>query len=150
MKPHTYTAASVAALLIAFTMPSYADSWVKCANENKHCNFSGKMKVRYGHGGKWHYKTFTNGVACKNSVFGDPAPWTFKRCEYLKKSKTYWKYCAKEGTKCKFSGTKKVRYGVHGNYKYKTLEGGAYCTNDGFNGDPMPLVKKHCYTQEER
>lgn len=138
------------ASISAFAIPSYADSWVKCSNEGGYCEFSGTAKVRYGNGNKWHIKTLTGGAACNNKVFGDPAPWTFKRCDYYKESKTYWKYCAKEGTKCNFSGRKKVRYGTHGNYRYKILEDGIYCTNEGFNGDPMPLFRKYCYTEEIR
>ena len=56
-------------------------SWTTCANENGFCNFSGTAPVRYGRFGSWVTQTHTNGVACNNSVFGDPAFGFLKTCQ---------------------------------------------------------------------
>ncbi len=57
-------------------------AWTFCANEWQHCSFSGTRDVRYGVEGKYATKTFTGGVACTNSVFGDPAYGAVKKCSY--------------------------------------------------------------------
>ncbi len=54
-----------------------------CAPENGTCGFSGTMQVAYGTNGSFFYKTITGGVACKNSVFGDPKVNNYKFC-YVK------------------------------------------------------------------
>ena len=56
-------------------------TWKQCARENKSCSFSGTKLVRYGAGTTWVYKTFTNGVACTNAVFGDPISGVAKTCQ---------------------------------------------------------------------
>jgi len=56
-------------------------TWTTCANENGFCSFSGTAPVRYGANGIWFTQTRTNGVACNNSVFGDPVPNVIKRCQ---------------------------------------------------------------------
>jgi Flp pilus assembly pilin Flp len=55
--------------------------WTTCANENGFCSFSGTAQVRYGAGSSWTTGTFTNGVACNNSVFGDPDFGVVKSCQ---------------------------------------------------------------------
>ncbi len=56
------------------------ENWISCAGENEFCSFSGTRQVRYGANGSYAYGTFTDGVSCSNSIFGDPA-WGFsKRC----------------------------------------------------------------------
>lgn len=57
-------------------------SWTYCASEGGQCNFSGTKEVRYGYNGSYFYGTFSNGVACSNSVFGDPLPGFGKDCYY--------------------------------------------------------------------
>ena len=54
-----------------------------------------------------------------------------------------WSVCAAEGSSCAFAGTQEVRYGANGSYYYKTLTGGAACTNAVF-GDPVYGVRKDC------
>lgn len=135
-------------LLLTFLIPflyssANADEWKLCANENGYCNFLGKKKVRYGSGSKWHYLTLNNGTACNNSVFGDPALGSRKRCYYYIVTNYNWTSCAKEGGYCRFVGRKTVQYGVNGRYSYKTLEDGAYCNNYVF-GDPAPGLRKNC------
>ena len=55
--------------------------WTTCANESGFCSFSGTAQVRYGAGSSWVTGTFTNGVACNNSVFGDPDFGVVKSCQ---------------------------------------------------------------------
>jgi hypothetical protein len=58
--------------------------WSLCANEHAMCSFTGTRRVRYGADTRWATRDVAasgGGVSCSNSVFGDPAPNTFKRCE---------------------------------------------------------------------
>jgi outer membrane biosynthesis protein TonB len=57
-------------------------SWTFCANENGACSFAGTKQVRYGYASTYVTKTFSSGVTCSNSVFGDPLPGADKVCEY--------------------------------------------------------------------
>jgi len=59
-----------------------SDGWTFCADEWQVCSFSGTKEVRYGANGTYAYGTFTNGVGCNNSVFGDPLFGVFKHCDY--------------------------------------------------------------------
>jgi len=56
------------------------DEWTICAGESGFCAFTGTMPVRYGANGLFVVKTFTDGTACTNEVFGDPAPDVAKSC----------------------------------------------------------------------
>lgn len=58
----------------------YYDPWSKCANEGQYCQVSGTREVQYGAGDKWVSKTVTNGIACSNQGFSDPAPNAVKAC----------------------------------------------------------------------
>jgi hypothetical protein len=60
--------------------PTSAATWHKCAVESSTCSFTGKREVAYGANGVYFYGSFTNGVACTNSVFGDPASNAVKTC----------------------------------------------------------------------
>jgi Flp pilus assembly pilin Flp len=62
--------------------PTPTPTWIFCANENYFCNFSGTALVRYGAYDTWVTGTYTNGVLCANSVFGDPLYGTYKSCQY--------------------------------------------------------------------
>ncbi len=55
--------------------------WTFCSNEYQQCNFSGTKTVRYGKDGAWISGSYSNGVYCDNSVFGDPLIGTIKQCE---------------------------------------------------------------------
>ncbi len=59
---------------------SSGSTWTDCAPENGYCPFSGTATVRYGANGSYANGTFTDGVSCSNSIFGDPLPGTVKRC----------------------------------------------------------------------
>ncbi len=56
-------------------------TWAFCASEGQTCSFTGTKTVRYGANGQFSTKSLTNGTLCDNSIFGDPAPGTFKQCE---------------------------------------------------------------------
>lgn len=58
------------------------NSWVACGNENGFCSFTGSRVVKYGTSTQYVTKTFSDGVACNNGVFGDPAPGSAKGCWY--------------------------------------------------------------------
>lgn len=60
---------------------------------------------------------------------------------------TVWTFCANEGERCSFAGTKEVRYGLAGQYVYQTLTGGTPCTNDVF-GDPLVGADKQCHYRD--
>lgn len=68
------------------TPPSSCDAtslpsgYVKCADENGYCSFSGTQQVYYGADSCFRVRTFTDGVGCNNSNFGDPLPGVFKAC----------------------------------------------------------------------
>jgi hypothetical protein len=56
--------------------------WTSCATEGARCAFTGTKQVRYGANGKFTLpRTFTDGVACENAVFADPAPGVVKQCQ---------------------------------------------------------------------
>jgi Domain of unknown function (DUF4082) len=59
-----------------------------CASENGFCSFSGTQQVRYGANAQYVTKTFTNGTACTNAVFGDPISGVAKTCAILASTPT--------------------------------------------------------------
>ena len=58
-------------------------TWKTCAVEGAFCSFSGPALVRYGANSSWITGTYTDGVFCDNSIFGDPLYGTFKSCQIL-------------------------------------------------------------------
>jgi len=61
---------------------STSDGWTFCADEKGLCSFSGYQTVRYGANGKYYYGSYLNGLACANSIFGDPIENVAKQCYY--------------------------------------------------------------------
>ncbi|MFL5814212.1 MAG: right-handed parallel beta-helix repeat-containing protein [Bdellovibrionia bacterium] len=139
-----------------------APNWVKCAVEGGACSFSGTYTVRYGTGASWSAKTLSNGTACSNSVFGDPASGYAKECDVDMNSgsspspapsaspsptptatATTWTKCADENGTCTFSGTKTVRYGAGTSWATKVATGSIGCNNAVF-GDPAYGTAKEC------
>lgn len=55
-------------------------TWRRCAIEHEHCAFTGTRTVRYGTDSVFVTRTLTDGTACDNAVFGDPAPTLLKAC----------------------------------------------------------------------
>jgi len=64
--------------------PTPVPTWTKCADEHATCSFSGTALVRYGFDPTWVSGTYTNGVFCDNSIFGDPLYGTFKSCQIFR------------------------------------------------------------------
>ena len=59
--------------------------WTFCATEGARCEFTGTQQVRYGANGKFTLpRTFTDGVACDNATFADPAPGVVKQCQIVR------------------------------------------------------------------
>lgn len=59
-------------------------------------------------------------------------------------------FCANEGQRCNFSGTKDVAFGANGKFFYRyNVTGGIDCNNATF-GDPIPGVTKACYTRDSQ
>lgn len=59
-------------------------TWTQCATEGGFCSFTGTRHVRYGANTSWVERDIAavnGGVACRNSVFGDPIYGVVKRCE---------------------------------------------------------------------
>lgn len=54
-----------------------------------------------------------------------------------------WSFCSDENATCSFSGTRRVRYGKRGKYKYGIFTGSVSCSN-GMFGDPIAGVPKSC------
>ena len=133
-----------ALLLTPSSAWSQTSDWSFCAWEGGVCAFAGTQEVRYGANGSYSYQTLSNGTACTNSVFGDPAPNVGKEC--ATRAANNWTFCAWEGELCAFAGTREVRYGANGSYSYQTLSNGTACTNSVF-GDPAANVRKECATR---
>lgn len=63
-------------------------------------------------------------------------------------TQTDYRFCAEEGQRCEFSGTKDVFYGANGKNAYAfNITGGIDCNNRIF-GDPNPGVHKRCYIKD--
>ena len=64
------------------TNPGGPAGYTFCANENGTCSFSGSASVAYGANGVFVYRSASNGIACNNATFGDPAPGVAKACYF--------------------------------------------------------------------
>lgn len=127
-------------------VPPVSNVWTQCASENGTCSFSGTLTVAYGANGKFNYATLNNGIACNNSVFGDPNVGTVKACYLMAAppNTISWTQCASENGTCSFSGNLQVAYGANGQYFYRNLSNGTACNNSVF-GDPDVGTVKACY-----
>lgn len=128
--------------------PPTTHVWAHCAAENATCSFQGKMTVAFGANGSYKYATQTNGSACTDAIFGDPAYGTVKSCYLISPptSAATWNTCAAENSTCSFTGTREVAYGADGKYFYGSFTNGTACTNTIF-GDPASGTAKTCYYQ---
>lgn len=117
----------------------------RCAEEDGRCRFVATRVVFYGAGDRYAALPMTNGAACTNAVFGDPAPGVRKAC-YLDVGAPARRavLCANEDGRCTFTGSRFVYYGAGDRYAVRLLTNGADCTNAVF-GDPVPGVRKVCY-----
>lgn len=127
-------------------------TWSTCAREGQVCSFSGTRTVRYGANNTWvvrEIRASNGGVRCSNAVFGDPLPGTWKTCQLQNvppPTTTTWTFCANEGSRCSFTGTRRVRYGANSRWVTRDItasNGGVSCSNRVF-GDPAPGVWKRC------
>lgn len=157
------TGAIVASMLLA---PAPADAqgtstWTTCAQENSLCAFSATRTVRYGANGVWTVRQVTaakGGVSCSNGTFGDPIRGVYKSCQLetvtapapaptpTPSPATGWTFCANEGSRCAFTGVRRVRYGADTRWVSRDVtasSGGVSCTNSVF-GDPAVGTVKRC------
>ncbi len=152
---------SILCLLFIFkaeVSEAQSSSWVRCASEHQHCNFSGTTRVLYGEStaSRNVIRSRSNGVSCSNGIFGDPAPGIVKACWYEVVSSpspspteptpgdTAWIRCASENQTCSFSGTREVRYGTETQNVIRTIASSTNCSNSVF-GDPVPGTLKSCW-----
>jgi len=151
---------SVTVVAVQTTTPTtptttQTQGWIFCADEKQPCSFTGSQPVRYGSNGKYYYGTFSNGVNCSNSIFGDPNNGVVKQCSYggvipddatiiaAPATSPNWIFCAGEKQQCNFNGSQPVRYGSNGKYYYGTFTDRVLCANSVF-GDPNYGVVKDC------
>lgn len=151
--------AAIAASWLFVSEPAAAQStstWTTCATEGQRCSFTGTRNVRYGANGVWATKQVTasnGGVMCSNDVFGDPIWGVGKSCQLESTTtttppptSTTWTLCAYEGSRCSFTGTRQVRYGVDSRWVTREItasNGGVSCMNSVF-GDPALGSAKRC------
>jgi len=117
--------------------------------EGSHLHFTGIVDVAYGAEGKFKIKTgLTSGIACDNSVFGDPDKGVHKSCYILADNgPAGYAYATTEGKHLHVSGVVDVAYGANGQFAFKTgVTGKINCGNDVF-GDPDKGVHKSCYVK---
>lgn len=121
-------------------------TWTQCAAETGTCSFTGTDTVAFGAQGKYDYATESSGVACSDTVFGDPDYGVSKACyvEPAPPAAGVWQQCAAETGTCSFAGTDTVAFGAQGKYDYATVTGGTAC-DDAVFGDPDPGVSKACF-----
>lgn len=133
-------------------------AWIVCAHEGDHCAVPGPARVRYGAQGRFAERDLAGGVACNNSVFGDPIVGVAKQCEYRLLTGAQaaavpvpapvalpWVACAREDGVCNFRGPAMMRYGANGRYIYREVVDGIECNFRVFGGDPALGVPKQCY-----
>jgi hypothetical protein len=78
----TTTATATPLAATTTTSPVVQTGWTYCASENTRCAFTGTLEVSYGANGTFTApRTFTSGVDCNNSVFGDPLVNVAKWCK---------------------------------------------------------------------
>jgi hypothetical protein len=126
-----------------------------CAAEAQQCNFTGSAQVVYGARTTWTSpRSFTGGVACNNTTFGDPLRGVVKAC-YAQAAPApataTWTQIASEGQAFSVSGTKVVRFGVAwaGVWVSKNVTGAGTCDATFFGTDPKPGNAKTCEVSSE-
>lgn len=133
------------------TPPAGLD-WTFCISEQNQCNFSGEYQVAYGRDGQFNIQNHTDGVDCRNSVFGDAAPGKYKHC-WVRPANTVdpqgpegadWTICGSEGDTCYFNEYAEVAYGRVGSFNIETHYNQVTCNNSEF-GDPAPGNAKYCW-----
>jgi hypothetical protein len=149
LEPLNFTLGAYDSLTVnQWVLSSTPSGDAKCADENGRCEFTGTRQVRYGASGSFVTQTFSDGVDCNNTVFGDPIVGVFKACYVVGGASVPPApvKCADENGRCEFTGTRQVRYGANDSYVRQTFTGGVDCNNSVF-GDPLVGVGKACYLE---
>jgi hypothetical protein len=127
-----------------------SQAFVFCASEQKNpslgaslyvCRFDGTRTVAYGADGHFVFRTANGLIACRNGIFGDPAPGVHKACYVATPA---YRYCARQYEMCQFAGTRNIAYGAENRFTYLTATNGVPCNNSMF-GNPLPGTRKACY-----
>jgi hypothetical protein len=137
-------------------VPAWPPLFTFCSWENGTCNFGTlgnppNVDIAYGENGNFVFRHFTGygSTPCTSAVFGeDPAPGSVKRCllsGYTATPPYGYNFCSGENGNCAFEGTRRVAYGVNGNFTFQTFTNGTACNNAAFNEDPAPGIIKACY-----
>jgi hypothetical protein len=86
----------------------------------------------------------TKDEAATAAAIADPVP-TGTPLQVNLPPESAWSFCATEGARCAFTGTKQVRYGVDGKFLLpREFTDGLACDNATFGVDPAPGVVKQC------
>lgn len=127
------------------TLPS---DYGYCAEEGQRCSFSGTAQIYYGANNQYvGPRTYTDGVDCNNTVFGDPIPGVHKQC-FIKGGRPQGStWCANENGTCSFGSgnVATVYYGANGKYNTKTGVISSIACNNSTFGDPFVGIGKACY-----
>jgi hypothetical protein len=120
--------------------------YTSCAREDSICPAGGR--IAYGANGQYTYQTSSGGIACDNTVFGDPINNHVKSCYTLPLGSSGgpagYTFCSGESGTCSFSGTASIAYGANGQFNFRGATGSIGCDNGTFT-DPAPNVSKSCY-----
>ena len=121
------------------------------AVEGQQVTVSTVSDVAFGGSGHFLYKYgVTGSLACSNTTFGsDPLQHIKKDC-YVKPDvgPNGFTYAAAEGQQVTVSTVSDVAFGGSGHYLYKNgVTGSLTCSNAAFGSDPLPNIKKDCYTR---
>lgn len=113
-----------------------------CATEGQRCSFSGAAQVVYGARTIWTSPlSFTGGVACNNTTFGDPLREVAKACYFRAAAAPApapltWTRIAAEGGSFTVGANATVRYGAGSSHVQRVMSGAGQCTNAFFGRDP--------------
>lgn len=62
--------AAMGATVVLGSGGATAQEWVRCAAEGEYCRFAGTKITRHGGQGEFRYQVHTDGIACRNDIFG--------------------------------------------------------------------------------
>lgn len=122
---------------------------VFCALDGQTCGFNNPHQVSYGQNGSFKMITAPTSVQCVASAFSDPVGSANKACFVSLDSNVpigpeSYLFCARDGERCNYSGTRSVAYGAAGKFEYKRLAQGTDCNSTVFP-DPIPGTAKACF-----
>ena len=120
--------------------------FLKCADENGTCSFTGTRLVAFG-AGNYVYRQAAGSSACSAAAFGsDPVPGVLKGC-YVAPAGGPEGYtsCGAENSTCSVSSPTRIAYGANGAFVTLLVTGSTPCTSATFGSDPIATVTKGCY-----